>query len=314
MRSKISIVVPAFNEALSLPVLIEDVSRILDGLPHDFELIVIDDGSSDNTWEVLRNCSRRWTQLRAFHFTRNFGKESAIYAGLKVASGEAVIVMDADLQHPADLLPKMINLWETTKVLLVEAVKERRQKESSVRALGSRFFYRVFFASTGIDLKDSSDYKLLDRKVVDEYLSLPENARFFRGLTRWFGYASCLLQYAPTDRFGEKSKSRWTIRNLVHYGRGSLLSFTSFPIRLVTWLGLATLVVSVFLGVQTLWIKICGRAVEGFTTVILVNLGIGSVIMLSLGIIGEYLARIYDEIKNRPRYIIDATLEGKKDN
>jgi glycosyltransferase involved in cell wall biosynthesis len=309
MSPKISIVIPAYNEALALPVLIGNISRILLNLCRDFEIIVIDDGSTDDTWTVLEKCLNECQQLKGFHFTRNFGKESAIYAGLKLSVGEAVVVIDADMQHPLELLPEMIGTWQKSGIHIVEAVKEKRQKESPIRAWGSYWFYRVFSKSTGLNLENTSDYKLLDRKIVDQYLALPENIRFFRALTKWLGYSSHTLYYTPNERFGEKSASHWTIGKLFDFARNSLLSFTSFPLRIVTWLGVTTFFVSIILGIQTLWMKISGSAVEGFTTVILVNLGIGSVIMLSLGLIGEYLARIYEEIKHRPIYVIDKQLK-----
>lgn len=309
MNPKISIVIPAYNEALALPVLIKNISRILSDLCHDFEIIVIDDGSTDNTWTILEKCSNECKQLKGFHFTRNFGKESAMYAGLKFSTGDAVIIMDADMQHPLELLPEMIGLWKTSGMHIVEAVKAKRQKESFFRNFGSKLFYRIFSKSTGFDLENSSDYKLLDRQLVDQYLALPENIRFFRALTKWLGYSSHVLYFTPNERLGGNNASHWTIGKLFNFARNSFLSFTSFPLRIVTWLGIMTFVVSIILGIQTLWMKISGLAVEGFTTVILVNLGIGSVIMLSLGLIGEYIARIYEEIKNRPIYVIDKQLK-----
>jgi polyisoprenyl-phosphate glycosyltransferase len=217
--------------------------------------------------------------------------------------------MDADMQHPLELLPKMINIWKTSGVHIVEAVKEKRQKESYVRNFCSKLFYSIFSRSTGFDIENSSDYKLLDRKIVDQYIALPESIRFFRALTKWLGYSTHILHYTPNERFGGKSASHWTIRKLFDFARNSLLSFTSFPLRIITWLGVTTFLVSIILGIQTLWMKISGLAVEGFTTVILVNLGIGSVMMLSLGLIGEYIARIYEEIKHRPIYVIDKQLK-----
>lgn len=310
MNPEISVVIPAYNEALALPVLIKDMSQMLLNLCRGFEIIVIDDGSKDNTWTVLEKCLNECKQLKGLHFTRNFGKESAIYAGLKLSMGDAVIVMDADLQHPVELLPEMIGVWRNSGVHIVEAVKEKRQKESFVRNLGSKIFYRIFSKSTGFDIENSSDYKLLDRKIVEQYLALPESIRFFRALTKWLGYSTHILYYSPKERFGGESKSHWTIGKLFNFARNSLLSFTSFPLRMVTWLGFITFFFSIILGIQTLWMKISGLAVEGFTTVILVNLGIGSVIMLSLGLIGEYIARIYEEIKHRPIYVIDKRLKN----
>lgn len=192
---------------------------------------------------------------------------------------------------------------------MVEAVKEKRQAESSLRAIGSSVFYRLFFKIAGLNLRNSSDYKLLDRKLIEQYLNLHENIRFFRGLMKWFGYSSAVVYYSPSDRWGDRKKSRWTIHGLFELARNSLISFSVIPLRFVTWLGFATFLVSLVLGLQTLWTKISGSAVEGFTTVILVTLGIGSVIMMSLGLIGEYIARIYEEVKHRPMYIIEALLE-----
>jgi len=310
MNPEISIVIPAYNEALALPVLIKDMSRLLLNSCRDFEIMVIDDGSTDNTWAVLEKCLSECKQLKGFHFTRNFGKESAIYAGLKFSTGDAVVVIDADMQHPLELLPEMIRIWKTSGTHIVEAVKEKRQKESFVRNFGSKLFYRIFSKSTGFNIENSSDYKLLDRKIVDQYLTLPENIRFFRALTKWLGYSSHVLRYTPKERFGEQSASQWTVGKLFDFARNSLLSFTSFPLRMVTWLGFVTFLFSIILGIQTLWMKMSGSAVEGFTTVILVTLGIGSVIMLSLGLIGEYIARIYEEIKHRPIYVIDKQLKN----
>jgi polyisoprenyl-phosphate glycosyltransferase len=304
MNKKISIVIPAYNEALTLPVLIREITENLSKMGMDFEIIVIDDGSEDDTWSVLKSCFRENDRLRCVRFTRNFGKESAIYAGLKISLGTAAVVMDADLQHPPDLLPGMIRIWESTGVHIVEAVKEKRQVESRIRAIGSYVFYHLFLKTAGLDLRNSSDYKLLDRKLIEQYLNLHENIRFFRGLTKWFGYSSYVIYYSPSDRFGKKKKSRWTIKSLFEFARNSLISFSVIPLRFVTWLGFATFLMSLLLGVQTLWMKLSGLAVEGFTTVILVTLGIGSVIMISLGLIGEYIARIYEEVKHRPIYVI----------
>jgi glycosyltransferase involved in cell wall biosynthesis len=308
MNKKISIVIPAYNEAITLPVLIRGITENLSKMGIDFEIIVIDDGSEDDTWGALKSCFREYKQLRCIRFTRNFGKEAAIYAGLKMSLGTAAVVMDADLQHPPDLLPEMIRIWERTGVHIVEAVKEKRQEESGIRAMGSYVFYFLFLKAAGLDLRNSSDYKLLDRKFIEQYLNLHENIRFFRGLTKWFGYSSYVIYYSPSDRFGEKKKSRWTTKSLFEFARNSLISFSVIPLRFVTWLGFATFLTSLMLGVQTLWMKISGLAVEGFTTVILVTLGIGSVIMMSLGLIGEYIARIYEEVKHRPIYVIGELL------
>ena len=305
----ISVVVPAYNEAASLPGLMSRLDDVFDVIGESYELIVVDDGSTDNMWEVLTQSTLTIGRLRAIRLSRNFGKEAAICAGLKAASGAAVIVMDADLQHPPELLPKMIDLWRTRRPLVVNAVKEIRQKESMIRRAGACFFYFLFRKLTGLDLRQTTDFKLLDRRAVEGYLALPEHGRFFRGLTMWLGYPAAAIPFIPQERPSEAGGSRWSMNELLKLARHSLISFTALPLQLVTWFGIITLLLSIVLGLQTLWQKLWGEAIEGFTTVILVQLGIGSVLMISLGLIGEYLARIYDEIKNRPQYIIAEVLD-----
>ncbi len=308
----ISVVVPAYNEAASLPDLMSRLDDVFDAIGEPYELLVVDDGSTDTTWEVLTRSKLTCGKLRAIRLSRNFGKEAAICAGLKAVCGAAVIVMDADLQHPPELLPKIIDLWRSKGTYIVNAVKETRQSESMIRRAGANLFYFLFRKLTGLDLRQTTDFKLLDRRAVEEYLALPEHGRFFRGLTMLLGYPAAAIPFIPQERPPGAGDSRWSINKLLKLARHSLISFTALPLQLVTWFGIITLLLSIVLGLQTLWQKWRGEAVEGFTTVILVQLGVGSVLMISLGLIGEYLARIYDEIKNRPQYIIAEVLERKK--
>ena len=300
---RISIVIPAYNEAKVLSHTITEIIDILIRISKPFEVIVIDDGSIDNTWEVLNALSKTHRFLRAIRFARNFGKEAAIYAGLQHVSGEAAIVMDADLQHPPNLIEKMIDAWEQEKAYIVEAIKETRQPENTLKRLGATIFYALF-TRLGLNLRQSTDYKLLDRRVIDQYLKFPERNRFFRGLTAWMGFKIKSISFIPESRQASFGLSRWSLMSLFRMARYSLLAFTTIPLRIVTWLGTATLMISVLLSLQTLWNKLNGHAVEGFTTVILIQLFIGSIVMISLGLIGEYLSCVYEEIKGRPIYIV----------
>ena len=300
---RISIVIPAYNEAKVLSHTITEIIDILIRISKPFEVIVIDDGSIDNTWEVLNALSKTHRFLRAIRFARNFGKEAAIYAGLQHVSGEAAIVMDADLQHPPNLIEKMIDAWEQEKAYIVEAIKETRQPENTLKRLGATIFYALF-TRLGLNLRQSTDYKLLDRRVIDQYLKFPERNRFFRGLTAWMGFKIKSISFIPESRQASFGLSRWSLMSLFRMARYSLLAFTTIPLRIVTWLGTATLMISVLLSLQTLWNKLYGHAVEGFTTVILIQLFIGSIVMISLGLIGEYLSCVYEEIKGRPIYIV----------
>lgn len=308
----ISIVVPTFNESASLPELVSRLDKVLGTMSEPYELLVVDDGSTDDTWETLSHVTMRWGKLRGIRLARNFGKEAAICAGLNAAEGSAVIVMDADLQHPPELLSQMIDIWRTKAVPIVEAVKESRQPEAVSRRVGARLFYFIFREASGLDLRQTTDFKLLDRRVVRQYLSLPERARFFRGLTSWFGFPRAVVPFTPPERPTKAGDSRWSFGRLLSLARQSLIAFTDVPLHLVTWLGLITFVVSLGLGLLTLWRKWQGQAVEGFTTVILGQLGIGSVLMISLGLIGEYLARVYEEVKGRPLYVISEVRETEE--
>lgn len=305
----ISVVLPVFNESKVLPytikAIVENVTQI-----EQYEIIIIDDGSTDNTWEVLNDLAENYPFVRALRFARNFGKEAAIYAGLQNALGDAAIVMDADMQHPPGLIPEMVAIWRQGNARIVEAIKEIRQPENALRRLGARIYYGMF-AQLGLKMTNSTDFKLLDRVVVDQYLKFPERNRFFRGLTTWMGFKKESICFVPDHREASFGKSRWPLLKLFGLARSSLLSFTTIPLRIVTWLGGITLFVSILLGLQTLWNKFNGRAVEGFATVILIQLFVGSIIMISLGLIGEYLSCVYEEIKGRPIYIVSDSLKIK---
>jgi glycosyltransferase involved in cell wall biosynthesis len=234
--------------------------------------------------------------------TRNFGKEGAILAGLDIARGEAVVLMDCDLQHPPQLIPEMFRIWRDDHVKVVSATKRDRGRESLVSSLGSKLFYGIFENLTRTKLSGSADFKLLDREVVNIYRGLPERNTFFRGLVAWVGFPETEVDFDVQER--PKGKSKWPVFRLIQTAVNVIVSFTSKPLHFVTGAGLVFFLVASILMVQTLYRKLTGEAVEGFATVILLILFSSSILMISLGIIGQYLALIYVEIKNRPRYII----------
>ncbi|MES9969263.1 MAG: glycosyltransferase family 2 protein [Candidatus Thiodiazotropha sp.] len=305
----ISLIVPIRNEQAGLERFWQSITAALGQSSYQFELVMIDDGSSDDSWRLISEFTaidRPWLEVTALRLSRNFGKEAAILAGLRKAGGSAAIVLDADLQHPPELIPKMLELWEMGKTPIVEAVKRTRQHESFLKRIGASLYYRIFRLSSGLDMQGASDFKLLDRHVMEQYINLPETNRYFRGLTAWMGFDSVAIEFEPPDR--ETGESGWSLRNLLELARTTIISFSSLPLRLVTWLGVAGLIFSLVLTIQTLWYKWMGYAEEGFPTVILLILGIGSMILFSLGLIGEYIGEIYREVKRRPSYIVSDTL------
>ena len=297
----LSIVLPSYNEEQNIANTAQTLSALLRQEQIDYELIFVSDGSRDNTYREIQKVSAQDPRVRGVQFSRNFGKEASIFAGLQLAAGDAVIVMDCDLQHPPSVIPKMWSLWNAGYEV-VEGIKTNRGRESLLHKCFAGVFYRIMSGLIKMDMNASSDYKLLDRKVVDVLLELPEKNTFFRALTFWAGFKTVSVEYEVQERvYGE---SKWSFFSLMRYAITNVTSFSTLPLQLVTVLGVVSILFSLALAVQTLVKYLTGTAVEGFTTVILLILIIGGFIMLSLGVIGHYLARIYEEVKGRPRYII----------
>ena len=297
----ISVVLPSYNEEKMIPIATERLGTVLGGAGIDYELLFVDDGSRDSTWREIQRCSAADPHVVGVHFSRNFGKEAAMFAGLEQAKGDCVVVMDCDLQHPPEKIVDMYRLWEEGYEV-VEGIKEDRGNESGFHKFAANSFYSLISRATGMDMGSSSDFKLLDRKVVDTLNALPERNVFFRALSFWVGYKKTEVLYRVQER--TEGVSKWSTKSLIKYAITNIASFSSAPLHMVTVMGVVTLIVAVVFGLISLWQKIAGTAQPGFTTVILLLLIIGSFLMISLGIIGYYLARIYDEIKGRPRYII----------
>ncbi len=297
----LSIILPAYNEKQNIERTAKTLSGILEkeGIP--FELLFISDGSVDGTYEEICRLAGLDSRVRGAEFSRNFGKEAAIFAGLELALGDGCIVMDCDLQHPPEVIPEMYRLWQDGYEV-VEGIKKSRGKESILHGMSAGLFYGIMSRMMRMDMRSSSDFKLLDRKVVNVLLGLGERNTFFRALSFWAGFRAAKVEYEVQERaFGS---SKWSFRSLVRYAVSNVTSFSTIPLQMVTVMGMVSIIFSVILALQTLVKYLTGTAVEGFTTVILLILIIGGFIMISLGIIGHYLARIYEEVKGRPRYII----------
>ncbi len=305
----LSVIIPSYNEEENIARTASRLGEILKEANIPYELLFISDGSRDNTFEEIEKAAKLDENVKGFEFSRNFGKEAAIFAGLKVARGNCCVVIDCDLQHPPEIIPEMFKLWKQGYDV-VEGVKSDRGDESKLHKLFVNIFYGTMSKLMKINMNDTSDYKLLDRRVMDVLLSLPESNTFFRALSFWVGFKSTSISYEVQERTAGESK--WSFMSLLKYAIMNTTSFTTAPLQLVTFLGILSITLAVIMGVQTLIRYFMGTAVEGFTTVILLVLMIGGFIMLSLGVIGHYLARIYDEVKGRPRYII-ARETGKEE-
>ena len=302
----LSVVMPLFREAAHLRHTVGEVAGALDGVGLSVELLLVDDGSPDETWAVIGELSRkhadaRTLTVRGLRLSRNFGKEAALAAGLEHARGRAVVVMDGDLQHPPALIPTMVAHWRAGAEV-VEAVKTDRGPESAGSRWAAGLFYTLWSRLTGHDLHGASDFKLLDARVLAQWRRLGERKLFFRGMSAGLGFRTVQVPFEVPQRV--QGASGWSNWQRLRLAVGAITSFSSAPLHLVTLAGLAFAAFSLVLGLQTLYLKLTGQAVDGFATVIILLLIIGSVLMLGLGIVGTYIARIYDEVKGRPRFIV----------
>jgi dolichol-phosphate mannosyltransferase len=275
------------------------------------EMIVIDDGSTDGTWQTLEKLSQQIPELKALRFSRNFGKEAAICAGLAYSSGQACIVIDSDLQHPPELIPEMVRLWRQEHWDIVEGIKKTRGSEPLINRIGARFFYRTLSGLSGYNLYGSSDFKLLDRKVIDAWLDMRERNTFFRGMVSWLGYRRKQVTFSVARR--RLTQSRWSFLGLFRLAVIAITAFSSLPLQAVTILGGLFLLGAITFSIYALVMYFIGLAFPGFTTVIVLELLIGGVLMISLGVIGTYIAQIYQEVKYRPRYVVADTLSSHRD-
>lgn len=300
--SKLSVIIPSYNEESNIERTAQTLQQVLGEAGIEYELLFISDGSKDKTFELVDAMSKTDSRIKGIQFSRNFGKEAAIFAGMAIAKGDGCVVIDCDLQHPPKTIVEMYRLWQEEGYDVIEGIKSSRGKEGLIHKLFVKIFYGIMSSLMKIDMNATSDFKLLDRKVMDVMLSLPEKNTFFRALSFWAGFKSTTVEFDVQERVAGESK--WSFTSLVKYAISNTTSFTTAPLQAVTVMGVILVIMSFVVGIQTLIKYFMGTAVEGFTTVILLLLIIGGCIMVSLGVIGHYLARIYEEVKGRPRYII----------
>lgn len=300
----LSIILPSFNEEQNILNTAEVLKNILTDNSIPYELIFVDDGSKDNTWDNIRKAHESDNNVRGVSFSRNFGKESAIFAGLESAKGDCCLVMDCDLQHPPKVIPEMYKKW-LSGAEIVEGRKSSRGKESASYGLFAKLFNALIKKSSGIDMLDTSDFKLLDKKAVDALLNMPERVTFFRAMSAWVGFKTEAVMFDVADRaYGER---KWSTKSLVKYAINSLASYTNLALVLPMYLGMALS----FAALVLIILQICSVISWGVgTCIILLALGM---ILCSLGVLGYYLYRVFDEVRLRPKYIISHTVGGNND-
>lgn len=309
--SVLSVVLPAYNEELMIAKTCRVLRDVLGEAGISYELVLVDDGSKDSTWKEIQKAGEKDACILGVHFSRNFGKEAAIFAGLAHARGDVVAVMDCDLQHPPETLKEMYRLWQEG-YQVIEGVKKSRGKESILHKECAGFFYGIMSKATGVNMRNTSDFKMMDRQVVESILSMPERNMFFRATSSWVGYRTAFVEFEVQER--EAGQSKWSSWSLIKYAFTNIVAFTTLPLQFVTVGGVICFLLSLLLIIYSLIQYFTGHAVEGYTTIVMVMLLLGSAVMVSLGIIGYYIAKIYEEVKRRPRYIISKIVRGGREN
>jgi dolichol-phosphate mannosyltransferase len=308
----ISVVAPVFNERSTLPELHRRLTEVLGPLG-PYEIVLVDDGSTDGSWSVLLELAARDRHLRLLRLSRNFGHQAALSAGLEAARGEAIVLMDADLQDPPELIPQLLAEWRDGYDV-VYAIRSEREGEPRLRLASISLFYRLLYRITPTEIpQNAGDFRLLSRRAADAITAMPERARFLRGMTSWIGFRQTGVQYTREARFAGQSK--YPPRKLIRLALDGITSFSTAPIKLVTAIGFALVVFCVGVLVWTLYVRFfTSHHPQGWTSVIAVVLLLGGVQLLSLGVIGQYVARIFDETKQRPLYLVDEVVESVRDS
>ncbi|MDR2851539.1 MAG: glycosyltransferase family 2 protein [Burkholderiaceae bacterium] len=301
-RHSLSCIIPCRNEASNLALLLPQVQAVLDASALQWEVILVDDGSTDDTHSLLKQWTAR-PGFRALQLSRNFGKEAALTAGFEAARGDAVLSMDADLQHTPELIPTLIKHWHAGADV-VYAVRANRDDESAFKRLGTRWFYRTVNASGRFNVPpDGGDFRLMSRAAVDALLKLPERNRFMKGLYAWIGFNAVAVPYVPKTR--AHGQTHFNALRLLHLSIDGVTAFATWPLRAVSVVGLLLALAGfIYGGYLTLSYLLWGNAVSGWTTIVILLLLFMGVQMISLGILGEYVGRIFEEVKNRPIYIV----------
>jgi dolichol-phosphate mannosyltransferase len=296
----LSVVAPMFDEEGNVEAFYERVRTALGRVP--FEMVLVDDASRDSTPELLARLADSDPRVKVLHLSRNFGHQAALTAGLEYASGDVVVMIDGDLQDPPELLPKMLDHWRSGSDV-VYGVRDSRAGESWFKLTTARWFYRIFGRVTGLDLQENSgDFRLLDRKALDAILAMRERNRFLRGMTVWVGFTQTAVPYARDAR--QAGSTKYTLRRMMRFSLDAISSFSWLPLQAATLLGFA-FSIAAFLGLPLVIVaRIAGVYVPGVSSILFVILLLGGIQLITVGIIGEYVGRIYDEVKGRPLYVV----------
>ena len=311
---KISIVIPMYNEeTVAKECYKRIISVLIELTTYDYELIVVDDGSKDKTLEIMGEIAKNDKKVKVISFSRNFGHQAAVTAGLKETTGDAVVIIDADMQDPPELIKDMIELWEDGNDVIY-AVRKRRKGESIFKVLSAKMFYKLLYSLSDVEIpKDTGDFRLVDRKVVDVINSLPEHNKYLRGLFSWVGFKQKPIKYVRKERFAGKTK--YPLKKMIKLAYDGIISFSNKPLKLIGSIGLLSILLSFILLIYSIcsYIFNWNNLVPGWASIMVSISFFAGVQLVSIWIMSEYISRIYDESRNRPEYIIKKKINEKEE-
>ena len=306
MSPVLSVVVPVFNEEGNLPELHRRLAAVLPAVVDSWEIVFVDDGSRDRSWQLIRDLAAADPHVRGVRFSRNFGHQMAFAAGLDHARGDAVVIMDADLQDPPELIPELVARWREGHEV-VYAVRTRREGETLFKKLTASVFYRLLRRITQVEIPvDTGDFRLMGRRALEAFRRLPERHRFTRGLVAWVGFSQVGVPYARAAR--KAGETNYPLRKMLRFAVDAITSFSHVPLQLATWLGFLTSLFAFAYIVVVVVLKFVGISWPGYTSLMAAILFLGGVQLVMIGLLGEYLGRVYDEVKGRPLYLVQDTV------
>lgn len=305
----VSVIIPVYFEEKVVEECYRRVDAVLNGLDgYNYEIVFVDDGSEDRTFELLKKIAADDSCVKVISFSRNFGHQAAVTAGLRTVCGDAIVIIDADLQDPPELIPEMLSLWEAGNEVIY-GKRKRRKGESAFKLLSAKMFYNALNALSDVEIpKDTGDFRLVDRKVVDVVNSMPEHNKFLRGLFSWCGYRQYSFEYDRHERFAGKTK--YPLKKMLKLASDGIISFSNKPLKLVGALGFFTVLISIVLFIYTIvtYVLDLGNVSAGWTSIMVVITFFTGVQLVSLWIISEYIGKIYEDVKGRPEYVVDKTI------